>query len=132
MALGADTCAAMAVLALREKNPAIRLHCILPCEGQERSWPAAAQIRYRYILSKADFIEYVSHAYHQRCMLDRDRRLVDCAAILLAVYNGERRGGTAATVRCAQKADREIIIIHPITLRVTRDARFDSPEQNRR
>lgn len=37
------------------------------------------------------------------------------AGILLAVYNGERRGGTAATVRYAQKAGREIIMIDPLT-----------------
>ncbi len=32
-------------------------------------------------------------------MLDRNRFLVDHAAALLVVYNGERRGGTAATMR---------------------------------
>ena len=121
MALATDTWAAITVLTLREKNPLVKLHCVLPCEGQESTWPATAQIRYRYILSRADTVEYVSHTYHQKCMLDRDRRLVDCASILLAVYNGERRGGTAATVRFARKADREIIIIHPITLRITKE-----------
>lgn len=32
MALGVDTWAAMAVLALRERNRTVKLHCILPCE----------------------------------------------------------------------------------------------------
>ena len=40
---------------------------------------------------------------------------LDQAGILLAVYNGERRGGTAATVRYARKAGREIIMIDPFT-----------------
>lgn len=31
MAEGIDTWAALSVLELREKNPAIKLHCILPC-----------------------------------------------------------------------------------------------------
>ena len=48
-------------------------------------------------------------------MLDRNRFLVDHAATLLAVYNGERRGGTAAAVRYAQKMGREIIMIDPLT-----------------
>lgn len=48
-------------------------------------------------------------------MLERNRFLVDYAAILLAVYNGERRIGTAATLRYAQKMGREIIVINPIT-----------------
>ena len=45
--------------------------------------------------------------------------MVEHAAILLAVYNGERRGGTAATMRYAQKLGREIIVIDPATLDIT-------------
>ena len=41
--------------------------------------------------------------------------MVEHASTLLAVYNGEQRGGTAATVRYAQKMGREIIVIDPIT-----------------
>lgn len=54
MALGVDTWAAMSVLALRERNSAVRLHCVLPCEGQEVKWAIPAQARYKYILSEAD------------------------------------------------------------------------------
>ena len=54
---------------------------------------------------------YVSREYSEDCMLRRNRYLVDHAACLLAVYNGERRGGTAMTVRYAQKLGREVIII---------------------
>lgn len=45
--------------------------------------------------------------------------LVEHAATLLAVYNGEQSGGTAATIRYAQKMSREIMVINPITLLVT-------------
>lgn len=116
MALGTDTWTAMAVLNLRERNPAIRLHCVLPCEEQEIKWTIPAQVRYKHILSEADSVEYVSRAYHKKCMLERNQRLVDLAAFLLAVYNGEKRGGTAATVRYAQKVGREIIVIDPSML----------------
>lgn len=37
-------------------------------------------------------------------MLERDRFLVERSNCLLAVYNGEPLGGTAATVHCAEKA----------------------------
>ncbi|NBI16933.1 hypothetical protein D1841_03180 [Neglecta sp. X4] len=70
---------------------------------------------YYSILDRADSIVYVSRAYHKNCMLERNRFLVDHAAALLAVYNGERRGGTAATMRYAQKMGREIITIDPAT-----------------
>ena len=52
-------------------------------------------------------------------MLERNRFLIEHASILLAVYNGERRGGTAATMRYAQKLGREIIVIDPATLDIT-------------
>ncbi len=54
-------------------------------------------------------------------MLDRNRFLVDHAAALLVVYNGERRGGTAATMRYAQKMGREMMVVHPITRLISHD-----------
>ena len=115
MAEATDTWSALSVLDLREKNPTIKLHCILPCKEQADKWSASSRDRYHSILDRADSIVYVSRVYHKKCMLDRNRFLIDHAAALLAVYNGERRGGTAATVRYAQKVGREIIVIDPIT-----------------
>ena len=103
---GVDCWAALIVLGQRKKNPALRLHCILPHEGKADKWSSSAQERYHSILEQADSVECVSHEYYDGCMLDRNRRLVESAGLLLAVYNGERRGGTAATVRYAQKARR--------------------------
>ena len=40
MAEGADTWAALAVLVLKKENPALKLHCILPCEGQADGFSA--------------------------------------------------------------------------------------------
>ena len=113
MAEGTDTWAALAVLALKKENPALKLHCVLPCEGQADQWSASARELYFSILEQADDIVYVSREYSKDCMLERNRYLVDHAACLLAVYNGEWRGGTAMTVRYAQKLGRKIIIIEP-------------------
>ena len=117
---GVDCWAALIVLELRKRNPALRLHMLLPHEGQADKWSDSAQERYHLILKQADSIEYVSHEYYDGCMLDRNHRLVEAAGVLLAVYNGERRGGTAATVRYARKLDRRIIILNPTTLEVTK------------
>ena len=114
MAEATDTWSALSVLDLREKNPAIKLHCILPCKEQADKWAASSRDLYRSILDRADSIVYVSRTYHETCMLDRNRFLIEHAAALLAVYNGERRGGTAATMHYAQKMGREIIVIDPI------------------
>ena len=119
MAEGTDVWSALSVLALQEKNPKVKLHCILPCREQADKWAASSQDLYHSILERADSIVYVSRAYHKNCMLERNRFLVDHASALLAVYNGEWRGGTAATMRYAQKMGREIIVIDPITRSVS-------------
>ena len=113
---GVDCWASLIVLELRKKNPALRLHLILPHEGQADKWSDSAQERYHSILEKADSVEYVSREYYDGCMLDRNHRLIEATGVLLAVYNGEWRGGTAATVRYARKLGRRIIILNPTTL----------------
>ena len=119
MAEGTDTWSALSTLTLREKNPAIKLHCILPCKGQADKWSASSRDLYHSILDRADSIVYVSRACHKNCMLERNRFLADHAAALLAVYNGERRGGTAATIHYARKMRREVIVIDPITCHIS-------------
>ena len=119
MALGVDLWCAQIVLSLKEKNPALRLHCILPREGQEVKWPKAEQEQYHSILKRADEGVYVSRDYHPDCMLERNRYMVDRASILLAVYNGTRRSGTGMTVNYADAKHRMITIINPITREVS-------------
>lgn len=120
LALGVDTWAALSVLGLQKENPALKLHCILPGREQADPWTVSERGVYQSILEQADSVVYVNRNYTRNCMLERNHFLVDHCDFLLAVYNGERRGGTAATVRYAQKANREIIVIDPIS----RDIRF--------
>ena len=101
--------------------PALKLHCVLPHEGQADKWSDSARERYHSILKHADSVEYVSRAYYDGCMIDRNHRLVESAGLLLAVYNGVRRSGTGATVNYARKMGREIIVIDPLTRRVTHE-----------
>ncbi len=118
---GIDCWASVIVLSLREKNPALRLHCILPHEGQADKWSTSARERYYSILKQADSVVYVSHKYYDGCMIDRNHQLVESAGLLLAVYNGIRRSGTGATVNYARKLGRGIIVIDPITRSVTHE-----------
>ena len=121
MALGTDLWTAQIVLDLREKNPALKLYCALPCEGQEKKWPADKQALYHSILKQADDIHWESKSYTPDCMLNRNRYMVDHASVLLAVYNGVRRSGTGATVNYARKMGLEIIVIDPATLEITHE-----------
>ena len=104
MAEGSDTWAALAVFALKKENPALKLHCVLPCEGQADQWSASARELYYSILKQADSIVYVSRKYNKECMLKRNRYLVEHSAYLLAVYHGD-----------ARKLGRKITILNPAT-----------------
>ncbi len=120
MAQGVDLWCAQIVLDLRKTNPALKLHAILPCEGQERKWTASAQEHYRSILAQANEGIYVGQEYSRNCMLKRNRCLVDHSSILLAVYNGTYQSGTGMTVRYAQRLKREIIIIDPTACAISK------------
>ena len=104
---------------MREKNPALKLHCVLPHEGQADRWSDSARERYHSILKQANSVDYVSRQYYDDCMIDRNYRLVESAGLLLAVFNGVRCSGTGATINYARKMGREIIVINSITRQVT-------------
>lgn len=119
LAEGVDTWAAQIVLELREKNPALNIHCVLPCRSQAIKWVAVAQKRHQWLQDQADTVICLHEDYYDGCMFDRNRYLVDHTSVLLAVYNGSQRSGTAMTVRYAKKLGREIISIDPKTRLVT-------------
>ena len=99
----------------------LKLHCVLTHKGQADKWSDSARERYHSILEQADTVDYVSRDYYDGCMIDRNHRLVDSPALLLAVYNGMRRIGTSATVNYARKMGLEIIVIGPITRHITHE-----------
>lgn len=125
MAQGTDLWCSQIVLALRKKAPELGLHCVLPCADQEKEWSISAQEQYHDILRQADEVIYINHAYHEGCMLERNHFLVDHSEILLAVWNGRRRSGTGATVGYARKCGREIILVHPLTRRISCEPSLD-------
>lgn len=68
MTLGVDAWAAQTVLALRKGHPNIKLHCILPCIGQEKPWTDADKSLYFSIIKMADSRVYTSRAYYKDCI----------------------------------------------------------------
>ena len=85
---GVDCWASEIILGLREKNPTLKLHCVLPHEGQADKWSDSARERYHSILKQADSVDYVSSAYYDGCMIDRNHRLVESAGLLLEFLRG--------------------------------------------
>lgn len=109
-AVGFDALAATAVLKLKEKYPHIRLVMVLPCPPEQQSsyWNDEQKKRYYEILRQADKVRILSPRYTDKCMLDRNRHMVDCSAYLIC-YLREQRGGTFYTVNYAEKCGLEIL-----------------------
>lgn len=113
MALGVDTFAAEAVLKEKEKNPSIKLIAAVPCPSQSNSWSEAEKARYNAILERCDEVAMVSDHYYRGCMHVRNRYMADRSDLLIAVYDGHSKGGTASTVQYAQKKGLTIIQLIP-------------------
>ena len=122
MALGTDTWCAEAVLSLKAAHPNIRLIAVVPCQTQADAWPAKQRQRYFNILMRCDGMKAISRLYTPTCMLERNRYLVDNADIVLAVYDGKPRGGTAHAVRYAKARPLPVIIIDPDSLDIVHNA----------
>lgn len=109
MAIGWDTAFALAAL---EHN--IPLIAAVPFVGQESIWPQKAKDRYHDILKHCAEVVIVceggfaSHKYH-----DRDKWMVANGDAMIALWNGHPKGGTAATVRYAKQAKKEIFNVWP-------------------
>jgi uncharacterized phage-like protein YoqJ len=111
VALGVDIWGAELVLAQKEKNPQIQLIAAIPCETQANKWSVEQRERYFDLLVQCDETVYISNHYTPDCMFRRNRWMVDHAKYLLAVYNGEKKGGTAYTVDYARKKGCHVIRI---------------------
>ncbi len=103
-ALGLDQMAAETVLKLKENYPHIRLVMVLPCPPEQQSsyWNDEQKKRCSEILQQADKVRILSPQYTEKCMLDRNRHMVDCSAYLIC-YLREQRGGTFYTVNYAER-----------------------------
>ncbi len=100
-ALGFDMLAEEEVLSFRKTHPDVTLHLLLPHKGQEARWRYAEKMRYRSLLSRADSVRFLSDAYYDGVMRERNAALVaeaDCVIAYLVTG-----GGTAQTVSMAKK-----------------------------
>jgi uncharacterized phage-like protein YoqJ len=97
MALGWDLAVADAALCLK-----IPIVACVPFKGQESQWPAPSRVYYKSILKKASEVVIVSEGgYTSHAMNKRNRYMVDRCHTLLALWNGEEKGGTYNCVNYA-------------------------------
>ena len=112
MAIGTDMYAAELVLELKKQYPQITLEAAIPCRSQACKWSEPLRIRYRDILSLCDKQTLLQDAYTADCMQNRNRYMVDCSDIIIAVWDG-KPSGTGKTVRYAEECGKNIIILNP-------------------
>lgn len=94
MALGVDLMCAEIVLEIKEQNPDIELHCVLPCVDHDIYWTANESKRYWDIIDKADKTFYTMTAYNKFSMIIRNKYMVNEADYIIAVWNQEKKNGT--------------------------------------
>lgn len=107
-AVGFDTAAAEAVIAVRASGLPVRLRLILPCKNQSCGWKESDRRRYDRIMSLCDSAEFVQGEYSRECMFIRNRRLCDAASVCICYLTG-KTGGTSYTVKYAASSGLEII-----------------------
>ena len=107
MAIGFDIAAGECVADMRCELSELRLHCVVPFEGQQRSFGSGWRERFERLLRAADDVtvlapNYTPYAYHIR-----NDFLVDNSSALIAYYDGTA-GGTEYTLRRAVRAGSRI------------------------
>lgn len=97
----------------------------VPFTGFERMWPPRAQDKYRYLLSKASQVVVVTRGecqYHPDLLTARNHWMVQETDAVYAVWNGERRSGTASATQYAVACSRPVFFapISPATWALAR------------
>lgn len=106
---------------LRERDIGLQLFCVLPHEEQATKWAPYLRERYFKMLEHCSQMAAVSSPHAQGAQLYAYEAMIDCADIVLAVYDPSSDRGDAVdrAMAYAQEKHREIIAIHPDTLAVT-------------
>ncbi len=106
MARGFDLLSLDCLVALSRRYK-IKLVACIPYEGHENSLSFETQKKYRSLLEWCDEKVVLYPAYCYGCYHARDRYMVDRADLVIA-YCTRGSGGTAYTLRYAEKTGKEI------------------------
>ena len=112
MARGCDTYFCETVLELRQTHTDITVEAAIPCEAQAAKWSEPERNRYFSLIEQCDAETYVSRRYTRECMIERNKYMVDCSAVLLAVFDGQF-GGTMQTIEYARRSGLKIVKLEP-------------------
>lgn len=86
----------------------------IPCKNQDKLWPERAQMEYRNLLRSARKVIYTSdEEFTPGCLHKRNEAIVKDCDILIAYYDGRKKGGTYDAIKKADKYGKRIIIVNP-------------------
>jgi uncharacterized phage-like protein YoqJ len=98
MALGWDFAIAKSAI---EMN--IPFSAYIPCKNQEMKWSKEDQDEYKFLISKAADVQYISEKYSSFCMQKRNEAMALVANEGLALWNGDLSGGTFNCISFCKK-----------------------------
>ncbi len=102
-ALGADADCAETIIRLRKKYPYIKLQIAEAYEKYGENYAPKNKARYLAIMAHADSVYNACKQFTPWCTARRNQYMVDNADMLIAIWNGEEKGGTFNTVKYALK-----------------------------
>lgn len=102
-AAGVDLIFAGIVADLKHEYP-ITLEAAIPYQDRVKSPDKTFQC----LLKECDIIKVHTDRYSKSCFMVRNRYMVDCSALVNAVHDSRKSGGTAATISYAHRMNRDV------------------------
>ena len=93
-----DLMFAEAVVDFKSSYP-ITLEAAIPYLGRLNT----PDTTFHRLIKECDIVKVHTAQYSKNCYMIRNRYMVDCSTLVIAVYDGRKTGGTTATIRYAQK-----------------------------
>lgn len=121
MALGADTVWAMAIIEAKKKYPGrVTFVADIPDYNQASRWPPYSQQHWKQLLDEADIVNTYEQGLDDKSyayiLNQRNIGMIEPCDILIAIYNGDKTGGTANAVKYAVQHEKLIYRIKPETI----------------
>ena len=102
-AAGVDLIFAGIVADLKREYP-ITLEAAIPYPGRMNTPDEVFQC----LLKECDIVKVHTDRYSKSCYMVRKLYMIDCSALVIAVHDGRKSGGTAATIKYAHKMERDV------------------------
>ena len=102
-ASGVDLIFAGIVAGLKQKYP-ITLEAAIPYPGRMNT----PDKEFQRLLKECDIVKVHTEQYSKSCYMVRNRYMVDCSTLVIAVHDSRKIGGTAATISYAHRMNRDV------------------------